>query len=184
MTEHPVRSFRHSFRAAGCAESAAQGVRQNCIKRCMTGRLWHCTLGRHRARGTGVRDYSFPVLQLITPLQADAALSARRLRQLVSTLRPFGPPLVSTLRLTPSLVSTPRPFGSRFQFFVLRIWGCSGLLVAGACLVHPFRHSRESGDSRVVEEVGRLRASALLFTWFSDDALCSSLCWGLGAIGT
>ena len=86
-------------------------------------------------RGTGVRDYSFPVLQLITPLQADAALSARRLRQLVSTLRPFGPPLLSTLRLTPSLDSTLRAFGSRFQHFVLRILGCLRLLVADTCLV-------------------------------------------------
>jgi hypothetical protein len=42
----------------------------------MTGPPWRCNLERHRARGIGVRNYSFPVLQLITPLQADAALSA------------------------------------------------------------------------------------------------------------
>src|SRR5215203_7531832 len=56
----------------------------------MTGRLWRCNLGRHRARGTGVRDYSFPVLQLITPLQADAALSARCGLRLSARFGPLG----------------------------------------------------------------------------------------------
>jgi hypothetical protein len=120
---------------------------------------YHPTSSGRRSLGT----QATPACQHVTALRASTSQHAQAYA--------FACQHASTFRVSLSV-------------FVLRIWGCSGLLVAGACLVHPFRHSRESGDSRVVEEVGRLRASALLFTWFSDDALCSWLCWGLGAIGT